>query len=263
MAENKHLIPVETTRALTRLGVQFGLVNKVLEEKLIEHRFDFEPEMVFVEGGTFQMGSDTFSNREKPTHTVTLDSFYIGKYPVTQKQWRNIMGNNPARFKDCDDCPIELVSWNDVQDFLKKLNGKTGKEYRLPTEAEWEFAARGGTKTKKYIYSGSNDSHEVAWHNENAGSKTHPVGQKKPNDLGIYDMSGNVWEWCNDWYDDDYYQKSPVLNPQGPEKGDDRVVRGGFFLSGNNLVCRVSYRLRLNPSVIDSYLGFRFVCRYD
>ncbi len=230
--------------------------------KEFENFNSFEPEMVFVQGGTFQMGSDdeNASDDEKPAHTVTVDSFYIGKYPVTQKQWRDVMGNNPSYFEDCDDCPIEHVSWNDVQDFLKKLNGMTGKNYRLPTEAEWEFAARGGTKSNNYLYSGSNDLDEVAWYCNNSDRKTHPVGQKKPNELGIYDMSGNVYEWCNDWYDYLYYKTSPVLNPKGPEKGDARVVRGGCWYFN---YYRVSLRYYYYPSYRYDNCGFRVLSRYD
>ena len=271
MAENKHLIPVETTRALARIGVQFGLVNKVLEEKLIEQRLSFEPEMIFVQGGTFQMGSDDENahENEKPVHTVTLDSFYISKYPVTQKQWRHIMGYNPSNFEDCNYCPVGSVSWYDAQEFLQKLNDKTGKKYRLPTEAEWEFAARGGIKSKNYKYSGSNDLNEVAWYIQDSDRKSHPVGQKKPNELGIYDMSGNVGEFCNDFYNENYYKKSPLLNPQGPEEGNERVIRGGSWADDFDIL-RVSYRYDFEPFSDDpcvgepfSDIGFRVMFRYD
>lgn len=205
---------------------------------------DFGIEMVYVKGGTFQMGSNDGDSDEKPKHSVTLSDFYIGKYEVTQKQWREIMGNNPSNFKNCDNCPVEKVSWNDVQEFIKKLNQKTGKNYRLPTEAEWEYAAKGGNQSKGTIYSGSNNIDEVAWYRENSGSKTHPAGQKKPNELGIYDMSGNVYEWCNDWYGN--YSAGSQRNPQGSSSGARRVLRGGSWgsIAGN---CRVSNRINSAP----------------
>jgi len=217
-------------------------------------RLDFEPEMVLVEGGTFKMGSNDDYDDEQPIHEVTLSDFYIGKYPVTQAQWQAVMGKNPSHFKGCDDCPVEKVSWEYVQEFIKKLNAKTGKNYRLPTEAEWAYAARGGKQSKGYKYAGSDNLDEVGWYYDNSSNKTHPVGQKKPNELGIYDMSGNVWEWCADWYG--AYPSEPQTNPTGPAKGDRRVLRGGSW-SGNDLNCRVAYRSRSNPNFRDLNFGFR------
>jgi formylglycine-generating enzyme required for sulfatase activity len=194
-----------------------------------------EIEMVLVKGGTFTMGctaeqgSDCF-DWEKPAHKVTLSDFYIGKYEVTQAQWIAVMGSNPSRFSDCENCPVEWVSWEDVQDFIQKLNTKTGLNYRLPTEAEWEYAARGGAQSWGYKYSGSNNVDEVAWFSDNSGKKTHPVGTKKANELGIYDMSGNVWEWCYDWYG--YYSSEAKTNPKGASSASLRVLRGGSWANG-------------------------------
>ena len=169
------------------------------------------------------------------------------------------MGNNPSHFKG-DNLPVEKVSWNDIQKFIKKLNTKTGLNYRLPTEAEWEYAARGGVKTQNSAsqkYSGSNNINEIAWY-DNSNSKTHSVGGKKANELGIYDMSGNVWEWCNDWYDSSYYKNSPKNNPQGASSGSSRVYRGGSW--GNYArYCRVAYRYRYYPGGSGGDLGFRLL----
>ena len=182
-------------------------------------------EMIFVEGGTFQMGSDSGEPDESPVHSVTLSSFNIGKYEVTQAQWKAILGSNPSYFQDCDQCPVENVSWDKVQDFIGKLNVQTGKNYRLPTEAEWEYAAKGGKYSKGYTYSGSNDLNAVAWYADNSGSKTHFVGGKQANELGIYDMSGNVWEWCYDLYGN--YNNLSQTDPYGSPTGWWRVHRGG------------------------------------
>lgn len=219
--------------------------------------------MVFVEGGTFIMGCTAEQGKycednEKPPHKVTLNSYYIGQYEVTQAQWKAIMGNNPSSFKDCDDCPVEQVSWDDIQIFLQKLNEKTGKKYRLPTEAEWEYAARGGNKSQKYKYAGSNDLDAVAWYGyEKSDSKPHPVGQKKANELGLYDMSGNVWEWCEDaWHKN--YTGAPT-DGSAWTGGDDsslRVVRGGSW-NYLPLNCRAAYRYGYYTVLRYSDLGFR------
>ena len=213
--------------------------------------------MVFVKGGTFQMGDVNGKFNELPVHSVSLNNFYIGKTEVTQAQWRAVMGSDPPElsFKSCDQCPVEKVSWDDVQEFIKKLNAKTSKTYRLPTEAEWEYAARGGGK-QTYTYAGSNTVDEVAWYSENSGTKTHPVGQKKANELGLYDMSGNVWEWCQDWYDDFYYVKRTSSNPPGPATGSLRVFRGGSW--GNSPAdVRVALRNNHTPDYRGSHIGFR------
>jgi formylglycine-generating enzyme required for sulfatase activity len=211
----------------------------------------FASQMIYISGGSFSMGSSD----EKPIHSVTLSSFYMSKYEVTQKQWQDIMGTNPSYFKNCDNCPVEQVSWNDIQDFIRKLNTKTGKNYRLPTEAEWEYAARGG---QNYKYAGSDNLGSVAWYRDNSGSKTHPVGQKSANGYGLYDMAGNVWEWCSDWYGSDYYNNSPSSNPKGPNSGTYRVLRGGSwdYASGN---CRAAHRSYDTPPYRNDFNGFRLV----
>lgn len=212
--------------------------------------------MVFVQGGSFKMGSNE-SDDEKPIHNVTLSSFYIGKYEITQKQWRTIMSTDPSYFKNCDDCPVESVSWNDVQEFLQKLNQKTGKKYRLPTEAEWEYAARGGNKNQNYTYAGSNSIDSTAWYESNLENKTHEVGGRQVNDLGLYDMIGNVWEWCNDWYGENYYKSSSKNNPSGASSGSNRVIRGVGW-NGYPTGCLVAHRGGSNPPAFrNSGVGFR------
>lgn len=216
----------------------------------------FENQMVFVKGGSYKMG-DTFGDgnlEEKPVHPVTVNDFYISKYEVTQIQWVTIMGNNPSHFSGCDNCPVERVSWLDIQTFLAKLNELTGKKFRLPTEAEWEYAAKGGQAGMGYRYAGRNNINFVSWYNGNSNSKTQPVGTKDPNELGIYDMSGNVWEWTNDWLSD--YSDSPKVNPTGPVDGDYKVVRGGSwfgYIGGSRVACRGSD----DPGNRRSYVGFR------
>ena len=212
-----------------------------------------EFKMIKVEGGTFSMGATSEQGSvaykdEKPVHSVTLSDYYMGATEVTQELWQAVMGSNPSEFKGDNQLPVESVSWDDCQKFIKKLNRWTGKEFRLPTEAEWEYAARGGEYSKDYVYkySGSNNADEVAWYDGNSG--THPVKTKKANELGLYDMSGNVWEWCNDWYNENYYRNSPQTNPTGPSKGWERVLRGGCW---NNLDrhVRVSFRDRSVPDI--------------
>lgn len=218
--------------------------------------------MVYVEGGTFQMGDtrNEGSSDEKPVHNVTVSSFYIGKYEVTQKEWVEIMGSNPSYFKG-DDLPVEMVSWNNIQEYIRKLNAKTGQKYRLPTEAEWEYAAKGGASTGSATaskYSGSDNIDEVAWYWDNSGKQTHSVGLKKPNELGIYDMSGNVWEWCSDWYGEKYYSESASKDPKGPGSGDFRVLRGGSW--GNlDFGCRSANRSWGSPGFRSNIDGFRLV----
>ncbi len=219
--------------------------------------------MVLIKGGTFTMGcldgrDKNCSESEKPSHTVTLNDFYLSRTEVTQAQWEAVMGNNPSNFKNCPTCPVEQVSWDDVQGFIKKLNDLTGQQYSLPSEAEWEYAARGGANSKGYEYAGSNDPGEVAWYGSNSGTKTHPVAQKKKNELGLFDMSGNVYEWCQDvWHED--YQGAPSRGNAWMTGGEQarRVVRGGSWLIsiGN---CRVSNRdSNGNADDRNNVIGFR------
>lgn len=220
-----------------------------------------EFQMIKVEGGTFSMGAtseqeDDAFGREKPVHSVTLSDYYIGETEVTQELWAAVMGSNPSEFTGNDQRPVERVSWDDCQEFIEKLNSLTGKQFRLPTEAEWEYAARGGKYSRGYNYSGSNKANEVAWYYGNSGSKTHPVKTKKANELGLYDMSGNVFEWCNDWYDDNYYRNSPQTNPTGPSEGEYRVLHGGSW-SNNDRIVRVSYRGYITPGYRDYHGGLR------
>ena len=214
--------------------------------------------MVKVEGGTFRMGSTEYGD-EKPIHQVTLSDYCIGKYEVTQEEWKAVMGTNPSRFTGNNKYPVENISWNDCQKFIKELNELTGLQFRLPTEAEWEYAARGGNKSQGYKYSGSNTIGDVAWYYDNSSGTTHQVGTKRPNELGLYDMSGNVWEWCNDWYNSSYYSSSPVNNPTGPTTGSGRVGRGG----GWNIAaqdCRVPYRYYGYSGNRSSVIGLRLAC---
>ena len=231
------------------------IINELSENPI----FNFDFEMVYVAGGTFQMGSNDSEadGDETPVHTVTLNDFYIGKYEVTQKEWRDIMGNNPSYFTG-DNLPVENVSWNDIQEFLIKLNEETGQNFRLPTEAEWEYAARGGNESENYKYSGSNNIDEVAWYYNNSNLQTHNVGTKTPNELGIYDMSGNVWEWCSDWYDSNYYSNSPTENPAGTTSGSIRVLRGGSWYD-HAKYCRPANRFYITPDSGGSSVGFRLV----
>ncbi len=214
--------------------------------------------MVAIEGGTFQMGATTEQGEnayddEKPIHNVTLNDYYIATTEVTQELWKEVMGNNPSKYKG-DKLPVENVSWNDCQEFISKLNLMTGQDFRLPTEAEWEYAARGGKKSKGYKYSGSNDLGKIAWYKDNSEGKTHEVATKQPNELGMYDMSGNVFEWVSDWKD--MYTPEPQTNPTGAIDGLLRVRRGGSW-SYEASGCRISGRYYYSPSSRYDNLGFR------
>ena len=228
-------------------------------------------DMVYVEGGTFQMGATSEQGRdyysdEIPVHSVTLSDYYIGKFEVTQGLWEKVMGTTiheqriKAGYSSTNgvgsDYPMYYVNWEEAQEFCKKLSQLTGKTYVLPTEAQWEYAARGGVKSRGYKYSGSNTIGNVAWYSDNSSSSTRPVATKQPNELGLYDMSGNVWEWCSDW--DGYYSSESQSNPTGPSTGSRRVLRGGswgYYAGG----CRVSYRIGNYPSYRNFNYGFRVV----
>ncbi|MCX5809826.1 MAG: formylglycine-generating enzyme family protein [Proteobacteria bacterium] len=250
----------------TKLGKGRKIYWNVLQDfpRGIHGNLDWEllaggMELVFVKGGCYDMG-DTFGDSvgsEKLVHNVCVSDFYMGKYEVTQGQWKVVMGNNPSHFSSCGDtCPVENVSWKDSQEFIRKLNSRTGKSYRLPTEAEWEYAARSGGKKEKYAGTSSDsDLGSYAWYKSNSA---HPVGQKQPNSLGLYDMSGNVWEWCQDWYDKYYYSSSIMDNPQGPSSGSYRVLRGGSW-GDNPRGVRASIRSDGDPLGRNNYDGFRVV----
>jgi sulfatase modifying factor 1 len=264
--------------------------NQVLNQSLkLEEDVSIDIEMVFVKGGTFQMGTNNGEADEKPIHNVSLDDFYIGKYEVTVREfkkfidatnyktdaekndysfiwtdkreikngvnWRYDVGGTLRKSSEYNH-PVIHVSWNDAIAYCSWLGRETRAAYRLPTEAEWEYAARGGVSSVSTTYSGSNTINELAWYTTNSGNKTHPVGTKKANELGIYDMSGNVWEWCSDWYESDYYKNSLQNNPLGSLKGTNRVHRGGGW-SSSARGCRVSYRNMYYPDSGYCYLGFR------
>ena len=235
-----------------------GATSSAANAKLILN--NLTANMVYVSGGTFTMGATSEQgsgayNDEKPVHSVTLSSFYICKYEVTQALWNAVMGSNPSNWKG-DDLPVETVSRDDCQTFIRKLNALTGKNFRLPTEAEWEFAARGGNNSRGYKYAGSNNIETVAWYQGNSGNKTHVVGTKSPNELGLYDMSGNVWEWCQDWYGS--YSSASQTNPTGASSGSDRVLRGGDWFTIARC-SRSSNRINGTPDNCGSIRGLRLV----
>lgn len=242
-----------------------SLIDRTLLTIMVRSN-DVDHTMVLVQGGSFIMGC-TFTPapgeygcawEEKPAHQVSLtNDYYIGKYEVTQAQWEAVMGSNPSYFSGDGNRPVDNVSWADVQEFIRRLNVQTGMNYRLPTEAEWEFAARGGNQSQNYVYSGSNDANMSGWHSFNSSEATHPVGQKQANELGLYDMSGNVWEWVEDWFD--VYGNDYQINPTGPPaavRDTDRVRRGGSWY-GDPGSTRVSYRTGYSVNSKSFYLGFR------
>ena len=250
--EKTNTMKIKTAILLLALCVTMGVSAQQTDKTFTVKGVSFV--MKPVAGGTFQMGS--IGINEKPIHSVTLDSYYIGQTEVTQALWEAVMGSNPSNFKG-NNLPVEQVSWNDCQTFITKLNQLTGQKFRLPTEAEWEYAAYGGQYSRGYKYSGSNTTlTDVAWYEDNSGKKTNPVATKQPNELGLYDMSGNVYEWCQDWYDENYYKNSPSKNPSGPTSGYFRVTRGGSWSNGT-WCCRVCYRDFDGLSKRKDYLGLR------
>ena len=224
---------------------------------------DIKFRMMQVAGGTFRMGctrpgaAKHSYEADKPVHTVTVDSFYMGQTEVTQRLWLAVMGTNPSQWKSNDSLPVEQVSYNDVQIFIARLSQLTGYRFRLPTEAEWEFAARGGNRSRGCIYPGSDGTlGSVAWYGINSNNHTHPVGRLQPNELGLYDMAGNVWEWCSDWYSD--YTAEPQDNPRGPKHGENRILRGGC-INSPSWGCAVSDRSWYLPDHGYGFHGFRLV----
>jgi formylglycine-generating enzyme required for sulfatase activity len=220
-------------------------------------------DMVFVEGGEYDMGGadEKAGTAEKPVHRVKVASFYLGLFPVTQNLWEVVKEDNPSRFKG-PRRPVDRVSWEDAQAFIKKLNGITSGEYRLPSEAEWEYAARGGKYNEGYKYAGSDELNGVGWYDKNSGRETNEVGLLRENELGLYDMSGNVWEWCEDqWHGN--YKGAPADGSAWVDRGQgtDRVYRGGgwFYSAGN---CRTAIRYYWHPQGRDYYLGFRLALSY-
>jgi formylglycine-generating enzyme required for sulfatase activity len=227
--------------------------------------------MVSIPGGTFKMGSTNGYSNEKPVHSVTLSEFEMSATEITQGQYKAVMGMNPSRFTGDDYLPVERVNWGNAVAFCRELSQKTGSEFRLPTEAEWEYACRAGTTTKYHTGNSKSDLARADWYGGNSGKKTHPVGQKTPNAWGLYDMHGNVWEWCADWYGN--YSSGSATNPMGPSSGSDRVARGGSWISDAS-ICRSAFRsghyplvqeFRVSVSAYVSHeedsLGFRVVRR--
>ena len=276
-------------QTLTSLLMLLFLQPAIAQRKYNKTQNPSEIITVKVYGGSFDLGSDNETADRKPAHTVKLKDFNMGAYEVTQAQWETVMGNNPSMY-NCAECPVTNVTWNDIQKFIEKLNSITGKRYRLPTEAEWEYAARGGnteqlTKNSNIVarggvnellitdkekripekdktgdrFSGKKRSvQNIAWFDRNSEDHIHPIGRKQPNELNIYDMSGNVEEWCNDFYASSYGSKNTVENPTGPTGGKAHVVRGGSFTS-NKEELGITRRAAYLPDTKNNSLGFRLV----
>lgn len=219
-------------------------------------------EHVFVQGGTYRYAD--FADPSKSIQ-VTVNSFYISKYEITQKQWKAVMHENHSLYSGCDNCPVENVTWDEVQEFINRLNELIVKHYRLPTEAEWEYAAMGGIYSQHHLYSGSNNIDEVAWYSGNS-NRTHIAGTKKPNELGIYDMMGNVSEWCSDWVGSIKKMPTDTNNPKGPSDGYTKVIRGGSFassLSGDISDLKLHFNSSANPNIHNERIGFRLVIDHE
>jgi len=253
-------------RGLEINEMKFSVENRKGERKNIRKGGDtrtFEDiEFVYIPAGKFKMGAQSteagFNLDEIPIHRVVITKgFWIGKYEVTQEQWQALMGSNPSHFKNDKNLPVEMVSWFDVDDFIGKLNGKGKGIFRLPTEAEWEYACRCGTSTMYFFGDDRIELRNYAWFGDSNGA-THPVGLKKPNPWGLYDMYGNVWEWCSDWYDERYYLVSAVIDPKGPSSGTQRAKKGGCWRQYSNL-CRSASRFPRPPTYTSPYMGFRLV----
>lgn len=246
----------EKTRKNEEIALNTKLSNEV------------QRKMVFVEGGTFTMGGDSFPN-SLPFHNVTVSSFYIAKYEVTVGQYKAFctatnrsMPNSGTKWGWVDDHPMHSVTYTEALSYCRWLSQISGKQYRLPTEAEWEYAARGRNNSNGFSYAGSNEIAEVAWYGSNSGDQVQVVGSKRANELGLYDMTGNVWEWCSDWYDANYYASSPLTNPNGPTSSDKRILRGGSYFDSTPIYCTVFFRNYFAPESRYSNFGFRVVASY-
>ncbi len=258
-------IPVEPSQLEPpRLEAPAAAVRKIDEGSPRPGTIWTEPttgmEFVWVPGGCYEMGSNNGESDEKPVHRVYISGMWLGRYEVTQVQWQKIMGNNPSKFKSTflkkrENYPVENVSWDDCQSYIYRLNNQTGKSFRLPTEAEWEYAAKGGNQSMRIV-----DIDDVAWHRSNSSRTTHPVGRKSANAVRLSDMLGNVCEWCDDRYGEDYYRVSPQDNPRGPSLGVERVYRGGCYKTFSALVSPTG-RNSYDPNTDSSWNGFRLLLR--
>ena len=220
--------------------------------------------MVTINGGSFIMGNNNAPLKDEAEHTVTVNSVLFSKYEVTQGQWAVVMGNNPSINKGCSTCPVENVSWEDAMKFIKKINVLGNKKFRLPTEAEWEYVARFGGKDEIDKAGGPEEFIKAtAWYFANSDKKTHPVGQKQPSAAGIFDLLGNVSEWCSDWYSADYFKSEPQKNPEGPPLGKEKVIRGGSYIEYMADRFRPSLRNKLDPTIKNKNIGFRIVMDVD